>query len=97
MEPAIKALWEQEQKHIRGLIIEKNLFDWQPDTLDLVAGVDISAAKQDTDVACAALVIYSCKLKIAVYEETEMLDISRQPYISGFLAFREVPILLQLF
>jgi deoxyinosine 3'endonuclease (endonuclease V) len=70
------------------LIIEKNDFLWNIANLDLVAGVDISASKADTDIACAALVIYSCQKKIAVYEETEIFNISSQPYIPGFLAFR---------
>jgi deoxyinosine 3'endonuclease (endonuclease V) len=50
------------------LIIEKNDFHWNLEELDLVAGVDISASKEDPDVACAALVVFSCKLKQEVYE-----------------------------
>ena len=88
MPPEIRVRWEQEQKKIRGMIVEKNDFKWDVGTLDLVAGVDISAAKKDTDVACAALVIYSCKMKTTLYEEVEMFNISHQPYIPGFLAFR---------
>ena len=95
--PQIRAKWEEEQKKVRSLIIEKNDFKWDVNTLDLVAGVDISAAKKDTDVACAALVIYSCKMKTSLYEEVEFFDISHQPYIPGFLAFREVPVLMHLF
>ena len=53
-----------------------------------MAGVDISASKKDTDVACAALVIYSLKMKTVFHEEVEMFNISHQPYIPGFLAFR---------
>ena len=86
--PELKAKWEQEQGKIRQLIVEKNDYKWDLSTLDLVAGVDISAQKQDTDIACAALVIYSCKLKTSLYEETEMFNISHQPYVPGFLAFR---------
>jgi endonuclease V len=65
--------------------------------IDLVAGVDISAAKHDADVACAALIIYSCKMKTVLHEETEMFNVSHQPYVPGFLAFREVPVLMELF
>ncbi|MBP9839330.1 MAG: endonuclease V [Proteobacteria bacterium] len=79
------------------MIQEKNSFGWDLNTLDLVAGVDISASKHDNDIACAALVIYSCKLKTDLYEETLMFNISHQPYIPGFLAFREVPVLWELF
>ena len=50
------------------MIVEKNDFKWDVGNLDLVAGVDISASKKDTDVACAALVLYSCKMKTALYE-----------------------------
>ena len=50
------------------MIQEKNNFEWNIDTLDLVAGVDISASKKDTDIACAALVVYSCKMKTVLHE-----------------------------
>ena len=55
---------------MRKCILEKDDFGWTPDTLDLVAGVDISALKTDTDIACAALVVFSIKLKCIVHEET---------------------------
>ena len=36
-------------------------------------------------------------MKTSLYEEVEFFNISHQPYIPGFLAFREVPVLMQLF
>lgn len=83
----MKLKWQTEQHFIKGLLIEKNDFHWKLDDLDLVAGVDISASKEDPDVAFAALVVFSCKLKQEVYEETQMFH-TTQPYIPGFLAFR---------
>ena len=56
-----------------------------------------SAPPRKTPLACAALVIYSCKLKTELYSETLLFNISHQPYIPGFLAFREVPVLWRLF
>lgn len=85
-----------EQKFIRERVIEKNDFKWDINTLDLVAGVDISASKEDPDVACSALIVYSCKSKKIVYEQIDIVQIN-QPYIPGFLAFREVPVLYELF
>jgi deoxyinosine 3'endonuclease (endonuclease V) len=89
--------WEKEQALIRGKIVEKNEFTWTPFDMDLVAGVDISASKKDTDVACATLIIYSRHLGKALHEESQIFNISGQPYVPGFLAFREVPVLLVLF
>ena len=59
--------------------------------------MDISAKKHDTDIACAALVLYSCKMKTVLHEETTMFNVAHQPYVPGFLAFREVPVLMKLF
>ena len=56
--------------------MEKNDFKWDLNSLDLVAGVDISASKQENDIACAALVIYSCKLNKIVHQEIEIINIA---------------------
>lgn len=41
----------------------------------MVAGVDISALKSDTDVACATLIIYSIQKNEAIYEESQFFNI----------------------
>lgn len=61
-----------------------------------IAGVDISFVKGDDVNACAALVVLSFpKLKI-VYEDYKMIEL-REPYIPGFLGFREVPFICHMF
>jgi deoxyinosine 3'endonuclease (endonuclease V) len=62
----------------------------------LVAGVDLSANKNYPDYACVALILYSIKQKTTVYEDCRIIEIN-QPYIPGFLAFREVPPLYVMF
>jgi deoxyinosine 3'endonuclease (endonuclease V) len=56
----------------------------------------LSASKNYPDYACAALIVYSIKNKNTVYEDCRIIEIN-QPYIPGFLAFREVPPLYAMF
>lgn len=69
---------------------------WNADNLDLVCGVDLSAHVKNTDFACVGLVVWSVKEKEIVYEDYEFIEIS-QPYVPGYLAFREVPTLYPMF
>lgn len=62
----------------------------------LICGVDLSARKEEPDLACAGLVVYDIRDQKVVYEDYEIVHIS-QPYVPGFLAFREVPPLWALF
>uniref|UniRef100_A0A7S2TJW5 Endonuclease V n=1 Tax=Lotharella oceanica TaxID=641309 RepID=A0A7S2TJW5_9EUKA len=62
--------------------------------LRLLGGVDISFVK-DTDDALASLVVLNRKLEV-VYEDYHRVKMTN-PYIPGFLAFREVDSLLPLF
>lgn len=63
--------------------------------LKYVGGVDISFSKDDPSIACATLVVLNLRSLDVVYTDFSLttLDI---PYIPGFLAFREAPILLTL-
>jgi len=63
--------------------------------LKLVGGVDISFIKGNDVDALAMLVVLSYPTLEVVYEASEMVQLTA-PYISGFLAFREAPHLLQL-
>ena len=56
----------------------------------------MSANKNEPDLACAGLVVYDIRQKKIEYEDYEVTRIS-QPYIPGFLAFREVPPLYSMF
>lgn len=64
--------------------------------LRYIGGVDISfVGGEDTPEACAALVVVEYPTMKLVYEDYQMVRLT-QPYISGFLAFREVEHLLNL-
>ncbi|XP_012410340.1 endonuclease V [Trichechus manatus latirostris] len=71
---------------------------WQRDPdfsgLQRVGGVDVSFVKGDSVNACASLVVLSYPELEVVYEECRMVNLLA-PYVSGFLAFREVPFLAE--
>jgi len=102
---------EQEEKR-KKLIIEdvfpwtKNCQIYEPDTSDAaenrrthvlryIAGVDISFVKDDNVNACAAVVVISLPDMKLVYKDLQMIALT-EPYIPGFLAFREMPSLASM-
>jgi deoxyinosine 3'endonuclease (endonuclease V) len=66
-----------------------------PTNLKLIGGVDMSFIKGNDLDALAMLVVLSYPALEVVYEASAMVQLTA-PYISGFLAFREAPHLLQL-
>lgn len=72
---------------------------WQRDPnfsgLQKVGGVDVSFVKGDSVRACASLVVLSYPELKVMYEDSRMVGL-KAPYVSGFLAFREVPFLVEL-
>lgn len=98
----IKRKWELEQKELKKKIslkddsnVEKMLSNPDSDTF-YVGGMDISFVKGDDVNACAALVVCSFPDLEVVYEDYQMIQLT-QPYIPGFLAFREVDFMIQLY
>ncbi|CAK9871306.1 unnamed protein product [Sphagnum jensenii] len=63
--------------------------------LRYVGGVDLSFSKLDESIACAALVVMDLEIMQVVYEDFDTVKLT-MPYIAGFLAFRETPVLLGL-
>lgn len=93
VEPELLRKWTDEQNELKKLLIEK---DEIPSSLDRIAGMDISASKFNPDVAVVALVICDIKNNLnVIYEKFEFVTMT-QPYVPGFLAFREVDHLLKL-
>ncbi|XP_055763330.1 endonuclease V-like isoform X1 [Salvelinus fontinalis] len=90
--------WESEQASLRQQVVEEDTEDWQrcPDFtgLERVGGVDLSFIKGDDINACAQLVVLSYPDLELLYEDSQMVTLTA-PYISGFLAFRETPYLLE--
>ena len=60
-----------------------------PRRLRLIGGVDVSFVKGSEDNACATLVVLEFPSLNVVYEASNRVTME-YPYVSGFLAFREV-------
>ncbi|KAI7997797.1 Endonuclease V [Camellia lanceoleosa] len=63
--------------------------------LKYVGGVDISFSKDDPSIACGTLVVLDLSTLEVVYNDFSVVRL-HIPYVPGFLAFREAPILLEL-
>lgn len=70
--------------------------DMVPDNVRYIGGVDISFSQTVKDVACAALVILDAKDDYKVVYKKCQKCVMQEPYIPGFLAFREVYFLVDL-
>ncbi|XP_072795892.1 endonuclease V isoform X2 [Vicugna pacos] len=87
------SLWKREQARLKALVVDRDTEAWQRDPafsgLQRVGGVDVSFVKGDSVGACASLVVLSYPELEVVYEDCRMVSLTA-PYVSGFLAFREV-------
>lgn len=63
--------------------------------LKYVGGVDLSFSKDDPSVACGTLVVLDIANLNVLYQDSSVVKL-HIPYIPGFLAFREAPVLLEL-
>ncbi|NXK40464.1 ENDOV Endonuclease, partial [Piprites chloris] len=88
----------REQARLRAGVVEQDTEQWQKDPnftgLERVGGVDLSYVKGDDTSACASLVVLSYPALEVLYEDFRMVAITT-PYVAGFLAFREVPFLVE--
>ena len=84
--------WMKEQNQLKEKLIQ--IDDFKLDELRLIGGVDISFVK-GTMKACACLIIKSWPKLETIYSDVIIVTLT-YPYIPGFLAFREIPALLQL-
>ncbi|KFK29703.1 hypothetical protein AALP_AA7G168100 [Arabis alpina] len=89
--------WTEEQDGLKKKLIVYDDFTWKLSSsmLKYVGGVDMSFSKEDSSVACACLVVLELPSLSLVYHDFSFLRL-HVPYIPGFLAFREAPVLLQL-
>ncbi|XP_072963831.1 uncharacterized protein [Typha angustifolia] len=100
--------WIETQDLLKRKLVLEDDFRWMvpsqgfsPDgsnkreKLKFIGGVDMSFLKEDPSVACAALVILDADTLEVVHEEFDVVRL-QVPYVPGFLAFRESPILLGL-
>ncbi|NXL06658.1 ENDOV Endonuclease, partial [Mesembrinibis cayennensis] len=88
----------REQARLKASVVEEDTEEWQKDSsfagLERVGGVDLSYIKGDDTSACASLVVLSYPALEVLYEDCRMVAVSA-PYVAGFLAFREVPFLVE--
>ncbi|NXN97352.1 ENDOV Endonuclease, partial [Rhinopomastus cyanomelas] len=88
----------REQSRLKASVVERDTEEWQRDPgfagLERVGGVDLSYGKGDDGNACASLVVLSYPALEVLYEDCRMVAVSA-PYVAGFLAFREVPFLVE--
>ncbi|CAF2242367.1 unnamed protein product [Brassica rapa] len=97
--------WTEEQDRLKKKLITHDDFPWKlpsstehpqrSETLKYVGGVDISFSKDDSSVACACLVVLELPSLRVVHNELSLIRL-QVPYVPGFLAFREAPVLLQI-
>ncbi|PRQ28107.1 putative deoxyribonuclease V [Rosa chinensis] len=97
----------EAQDELKQKLIAQDDFPWRSATtapptsdqeekaLKYVGGVDISYSKEHPSMACGTLVVLDIHSLQVVYEDYSVLTLS-VPYVPGFLAFREAPVLLEL-
>uniref|UniRef100_A0A2N9ERV9 Endonuclease V n=1 Tax=Fagus sylvatica TaxID=28930 RepID=A0A2N9ERV9_FAGSY len=90
---------------LKGRLIAEDDFTWklatskekeeEVEVLRYVGGVDISFSKEDPSFACGTLVVLDTQDLQVVYDDFSLVTLC-VPYVPGFLAFREAPVLLEL-
>ncbi|GER39789.1 endonuclease V family protein [Striga asiatica] len=109
--PQLPNKWIEIQESLKKRLIQEDFFTWkipqlrhrenqdldrgESEILKFVGGVDLSFSKNDPSIACASLVVLDLSTLEVVYEDCA-IDELRVPYVPGFLAFREAPVLLEL-
>lgn len=98
---AITQRWKEIQNSLKQKLITEDDFTWNLPgddngaELKYIGGVDVSSLKDDQSIACGTIVVLDFRTSEVVYHDSAhvRLDV---PYIAGFLAFREAPVLIQL-
>ena len=91
MTDEILAKWQKQQLQLKSQLILTDKFE----KVKYLGGVDLSFIKTSAEDACACFVILSYPEMKCVYEDYQMVKLT-QPYIPGYLAFREVDFLERL-
>ncbi|XP_025050987.1 endonuclease V isoform X2 [Alligator sinensis] len=90
--------WELEQAQLKTSVREEDTEEWQKNAtfegLERVGGVDLSYVEGNQPQACASLVVLSYPDLQVLYEDCRVVDV-RAPYVPGFLAVREGPVLVE--
>jgi deoxyinosine 3'endonuclease (endonuclease V) len=104
---ATRSKWEGEQIELQAQVCRESTWIGM-ERCCRVAGVDLSFVKDQSDdkvnddenanytqKACASVIILSFPALELLYERYEIVTLT-EPYIPGFLAFREAPVLANL-
>ncbi|XP_042481036.1 endonuclease V [Macadamia integrifolia] len=105
---SINNSWIEAQESLKRQLIVEDNFTWRlpshdnglkdndkGEKLRYVGGVDLSFSKDDPSIACGALVVVDLEILKVIYDDFSIVRL-QIPYIPGFLAFREAPVLLEL-
>ncbi|KAI4312780.1 hypothetical protein MLD38_037574 [Melastoma candidum] len=96
--------WIREQDLLKRRLVTVDDFPWKlpsptdevrGEVLAYVGGLDISFCTKDPSIGCATLVVLDLRTLAVVLEESTLVRL-HVPYVPGFLAFREAPVLLSL-
>jgi deoxyinosine 3'endonuclease (endonuclease V) len=92
------AEWSATQARLQASLIEVDTFAWED--LKLIGGLDLSflpssSKDEESNEAVACLVVLSFPQLEVLYESFLPTTLT-SPYISGFLAFREAPPMVEL-
>ncbi|XVF48109.1 hypothetical protein PTKIN_Ptkin03bG0164900 [Pterospermum kingtungense] len=102
--------WAEIQCMLKNRVITVDDFPWRlppphsqsqqqsehEELLRYVGGVDVSFSKEDPSTACGSLVVLDLHQSLSlVYQDYTCLSLD-VPYVPGFLAFREAPIVVHL-
>ena len=85
--------WEKEQESLKNRLSNED--DPLLQDIMYIGGMDISYDKFDKKIGISGLVVLDYKTLKIVYEDYELVKIE-EPYVPGFLAFREVKHLVKL-
>ncbi|GAU15160.1 hypothetical protein TSUD_08980 [Trifolium subterraneum] len=96
--------WKTEQNILKEKLIKEDNFAWKllssasqigSRELRYVGGCDISFSKHDPSLACGTLVVLDFHTLEVVYQDFSLVTLN-VPYVAGFLAFREAPVILDI-
>ncbi|KAK9284269.1 hypothetical protein L1049_023439 [Liquidambar formosana] len=106
--PYLQKDWIEAQDSLKRNLVVEDDFTWRLPAsseekemekewsrLKYVGGVDVSFSKDDPSIACGTLVVLDLHTLEVVYQDSSVVKL-HIPYVPGFLAFREAPVLLPL-
>ncbi|KAL0226957.1 hypothetical protein P9112_014281 [Eukaryota sp. TZLM1-RC] len=88
--------WESQQRDVASRVVTIPPHS-SPLDISMVGGVDVSFSKDNTTIASACLTVLTYPELKLLYSDTLYTENLHVPYKTGFLAFREYPLVEKLF